>query len=370
MASDPNGRKIASYEVEEELAQGGMGVVYLARQPSLERRVVLKTLRRDLADDATAEERFTREAQAAAGVHHPNVVVVYDCFAWRGERFIAQEHVDGRDVASALAQVKRFDPRIVGLVALELARGLEEIHARGIVHRDFKPANILLGRAGETKIADFGIALDAKGPALTQTGHSVGTPPYMSPEQLLGARLDTRSDLFSFGVVLYEMLTGKRPFEEEADGSPLVKRIEAGSFVPVRNLAPETPRALARVVGRCLAAKAKRRFASTTELRRALESQLGQPSPADCREEIAAWLWERKVFRASKGQTARALRVCPPRRSGWLQHALPVIATGLAALLAYGVALERGTLKVLPALAESLRAIHAAGAGTTAVPNQ
>src|SRR3990172_581540 len=123
MAGDPNGRKIASYEVEEELAQGGMGVVFLARQPSLGRRVVLKTLRRDLADDPTAEERFTREAEAAAGVHHPNVVVVYHCFAWRGERFSAQEHVDGKDAARALAQVGRFDPRIAGLVALELARG-------------------------------------------------------------------------------------------------------------------------------------------------------------------------------------------------------------------------------------------------------
>jgi serine/threonine-protein kinase len=161
VAGDPNGRKIASYEIEEELAQGGMGVVFLARQPSLERRVVLKTLRRDLAEDESWEERFTREAQAAAGVHHPNVVVVYDCFSWRGERFIAQEHVDGKDAASALKQVGRFEPRIVGLVALEVARGLEEIHARGIVHRDLKPANILLGRAGEAKIADFGIALDA-----------------------------------------------------------------------------------------------------------------------------------------------------------------------------------------------------------------
>ena len=170
MAADPSGLRIASYEVEEELAQGGMGVVYLARQPSLERRVVLKTLRRDLAEDEAHEQRFTREAQAAARVHHPNVVVVYDCFSWRGERFIAQEHVDGKDVASVLAQLGRFDARIVGLVALEAARGLEEIHAHGIVHRDLKPANLLLGRAGETKIADFGIALDGKGAALTQTG--------------------------------------------------------------------------------------------------------------------------------------------------------------------------------------------------------
>jgi serine/threonine-protein kinase len=354
MASDPNGRKIASYEVEEELAQGGMGVVLLARQPSLERRVVLKTLRRDLAEDESWEERFTREAQAAASVHHPNVVVVYDCFSWRGERFIAQEHVDGKDAASALEQVGRFDARVTGLIGLEVARGLEEIHAHGIVHRDLKPANLLLGRSGEAKIADFGIALDAKGAALTETGQSFGTPSYMSPEQLLGARVDYRSDHFSFGLLLYELLTGKRPFgDTDPGGDALASRIEAGRYTAVRKLAPKTPRALARLVERCLRAKPKRRFATTAELRRALERQLGSPSPADCREEIAAWLWERKVFKAGKGQTARSPRARAQRRStGWGRRAL--IAAGLAVLVALGLLVERDALSALPAFAEAL----------------
>ena len=357
MGGDPSGRRIASYEVEEELAQGGMGVVYLAQQPSLERRVVLKTLRRDLAEDAANEERFTREAQAAARVHHPNVVVVYDCFSWRNERFIAQEHVDGKDVATVLAQVGRFDARIVALVALEVARGLEEIHAHGIVHRDLKPANILLGRAGETKIADFGIALDAKGSALTQTGQSMGTPLYMSPEQLRSARVDSRSDVFSFGVVLYEMLTGRGPFSEEgADGAGLVERIEASRRPAVRKLAPKTPRALARLIERCLRAKPKRRFAATAELRRALERQLGSPSAEDCREQIAAWLWEKKVFKAGKGETKRSTRA-RPQASGWTRRiALPALAAGLAAAAAFGWLAERDTLRALPAFAASLRA--------------
>ena len=341
MAGDPSGRRIAGYEIEQELAQGGMGVVYVAQQPSLERRVVLKTLRRDLAEDPTLEERFTREAQAAAGVHHPNVVVVYDCFSWRGERYIAQEHVDGRDVASVLEQLGRLEPRIVGLVALEVARGLEEIHARGIVHRDLKPANILLGRAGEVKIADFGIALDTSGSSLTQTGHSMGTPLYMSPEQLRGARVDSRSDVFSLGVVLYEMLAGRRPFaEESAAGEGLVERIEARRRIALRRLAPRTPRALARLVERCLQPKPKRRFASTAELRRALEHQLGQPSAADCRAEIAAWLWEQKVFKPAKGETKRSPRASPPRSAGWARRvAVPVLAAGLAAASALAVLL-------------------------------
>jgi len=358
MATDPSGRRIASYEVEEELAQGGMGVVYLARQPSLERRVVLKTLRRDLAEDDAYEERFTREAQAAARVHHPNVVVVYDCFSWRNERFIAQEHVAGKDVAGVLVQVGRFDARVAGLIALEIARGLEEIHARGIVHRDLKPANILLGRAGETKIADFGIALDAKGSALTQTGQSLGTPFYMSPEQLRGARVDARSDVFSFGVVLYEMLTGQRPFAEESpEGDGLVERIEAGRRASVRKLAPRTPRALAALVERCLRAKPKRRFAASAELRRSLERQLGQPSAESCREEIAAWLWERQVFKAAKGETRRTQRSRAPGASAWLRRlVVPALAAGLAAAAVFGWWSERDTLLALPAYAASLRA--------------
>jgi serine/threonine-protein kinase len=356
MAGDPSGRRIAGYEVEDELAQGGMGVVYLAQQPSLERRVVLKTLRRDLAEDPTCEERFTREAQAAARVHHPNVVVVYDCFSWRNERFIAQEHVDGKDLASVLDEVKLFEPRVAALVALELARGLEEIHAHGIVHRDLKPANVLLGRGGEAKIADFGIALDARGAHLTQTGQSMGTPLYMSPEQLRGARVDARCDQFSFGVVLYEMLTGKRPYESESAAEGLVERIEAGRAAPVRKLAPKTPRALARLVERCLRAKSKRRFDTTTELRRALERIAGSPPAADCREAIAAWLWERKVFKPAKGETRRAPRARSARSGSWGRRlALPVLAAGLAAAAAFGWWNQSEVLRSLPAFASSLR---------------
>jgi serine/threonine-protein kinase len=363
VAADPTGRKIAGYEVEAELGQGGMGVVLLASQPSLARRVVLKTLRRDLADDETSDERFTREAQAAAGVHHPNVVVVYDCFAWRGSRFIAQEHVDGKDLAAVLAQVERLDPRPAALLALELARGLEEIHAHGIVHRDLKPANILLGRAGEAKIADFGIALEAGGSTLTRTGHAVGTPAYMSPEQLLGAKVDSRSDVFCFGVVLYELLTGTRPFPEEtAEGQALVRRIEAGRFVPVRTLAPATPRALARLVARCLRAKPSRRFASTAALRRALERQLGSPSPSDCRQELSAWLWERKVFKAGRSRTARALRAEPSRGGGRRRRWLAATAAAVA-LTALGLAWARAALPGLPALPMSLRSELAAASG-------
>jgi len=309
----PPPRTIGSFEVEEELGQGGMGIVYLARQPALGRRVVLKTLRRELAEEPGLDERFTREAQAAAALHHQNVVAVYDCFAWRGARYIAQEYVNGCDLATVLAKTRRVAPRVAMLIALELARGLEEIHARGIVHRDLKPSNILLGRGGEAKIADFGIALDPKGPALTRTGHAMGTPPYMSPEQYLGERVDERSDLFALGVVLYEMVTGAAPFAEaDAEQGPgLLRRMEAERYQAPRRIAAETPRYLDRLIRACLRGKPKKRLPSARALRRSLERQLASPAPADCREEIAAWLWERGLFDPAEDDT----RVVPRPRA-------------------------------------------------------
>jgi serine/threonine protein kinase len=343
----PTRKMIGSYEVERELGQGGMGVVYLACQPALEREVVIKTLRRGLADDESIEERFRREAQAAARIHHQNVVAVYDCFAWRGERFIVQEYVAGEDLASVLQIVRRFDPRIAGLVALELARGLEEVHAQDVVHRDLKPGNVLLGRGGEAKIADFGIALEPRNATLTQVGLAVGTPVYMSPEQHMGERADQRSDLFSFGVLLFEMLTGELPFPESDDEKVqvLLRRMEAGRYVRPRKLVPETPRALERLIRACLRPKAKKRLQSATKLRAALEALLGHPSPAECRAEIAAWLWERKVFQTGEDETEFARRAPVQKRRG---HRLRwAAACAACAVVLGGIGAVR--LGVLPA---------------------
>jgi serine/threonine protein kinase len=320
-------RAIGRYEVTAELGRGGMGVVYLARQPDVDRIVVLKTIRRDLdADEAEQEERFVREARSAAMLHHPNVVGVYDAFKWRNGRYIAQEYVDGVDAKRALERSGPFPPRLAALVILEVVRGLEEIHARGLVHRDIKPDNLLLGRRGEAKIADFGIALDLKSDSLTRTGVSVGTPTYMSPEQIQGAKLDFRSDVFAVGVVLYELLAGVLPFgTPDAEELPLLARIEAARYPGVRSTTPGTPRALARILKRCLRAKPKGRFAETAELRRALERHLGSPSPADCRNEIALGLAAINAFPVKKNRTVKQTAPGPkarPRLRRWLLAAL------------------------------------------------
>jgi serine/threonine-protein kinase len=159
VSSNLIGKTLGNFVVEDEIGSGGMGVVLLARQTSLDRPAVLKRIRRDLGSYPQLSERFQREARAAAQIHHQNVVAVYDCFSWRSDQYIAQEYVDGVDLSTAISRSGPLPWRVAGLIALEVARGLDEIHGIGTVHRDLKPANILLGRRGEVKIADFGLAL-------------------------------------------------------------------------------------------------------------------------------------------------------------------------------------------------------------------
>ena len=336
--SEVRGKRLGNFELLEEIGQGGMGVVYRALQPSLERFVVLKKIRRELLAEPTMLGRFEREARAAAAVHHQNVVAVYDCFEARGDHYIAQELVAGSDLRAIVAKVGRLEPAVAALIALEIARGLEEIHARGIVHRDLKPANILIGSGGEVKIADFGIAIEATADGLTRPGTMIGSIPYMAPEQIVGQRADARTDLFLFGIVLYEMLAGSPPYRpaEDNEVETLHERMQKERYAPLRRLAPRCPSAVARLVRRCLRARPARRIATATEIRAALERSLGLPSALESRAEVAAYLWERGVFRGEEGTTEvrashkRAHRVVRRR----MLHA--AIAGGLAALVLLG----------------------------------
>jgi len=336
-------RKIGRYEIERELAEGGMGVVHLARQPSLERPVVLKRMRRELAQDEEAEARFLREARSVASIHHPNVVGVYDCFSWRGELIIACEYVDGLDAASALAKAGPLPPRIAALIGLELARGLEELHGRALVHRDLKPDNVLLGRGGEVKIADFGIAHDARARSLTRSGVSLGTPAYMAPEQIRGEKVDARADLFALGVLLYELVAGRTPFApregEDGEQASLLQRIERGAWRSLRRERSGVPRALAALVARCLAPKPKRRVASAGEVCRRLEAQLGGAPPAAARAELAAWIARAGVVPARGRTRRRAAGSDAAARARW-----PRRWVALAAALACALAVAAATL--------------------------
>lgn len=336
------GRRLGGFTVERELGRGGMGVVVLARQESLDRPVVLKRIHSELATSPELEARFVREATAAGRIHHPNVVSVYDLFEHRGAQYIATEYVDGIDLAGILVHESRIPWRIAATIALEIARGLEAIHAEGTLHRDLKPQNLLVGRRGEVKISDFGLALDASGSALTQPGTSVGTPPYMPPEQLRGERVDPRADLFAFGCVFYEMLSGRPPFEvpEENAEISLLARVESGRYPRIRAQRRDVPRAVVKLVGHCLRPRTSRRIPSAREARRRLEVVLGRPTTADCQSTLASFLWDRHVFepRATETVVMVACASDPPRRRSFrLAGALAALA---ASTLCLGTALQ------------------------------
>jgi tRNA A-37 threonylcarbamoyl transferase component Bud32 len=337
-------KKLGNFEVLEEIAEGGMGVVYRARQPALDRVVVLKKMRQDLLTDPSMVERFQREARAAACVHQQNVVAVYDCFQFRGDHYIAQEYVDGGDVGEVLQRIGRIEPRIAGLLALAVVRGLEEIHSRGIVHRDIKPTNILIGKDGQTKIADFGIALEKSGFGLTRPGTLLGSVPYMSPEQMMGEQVDYRSDLFSFGILLYQLVTGAVPYQESNENSldTLLERMQSRRYDSPKKRGVKVPWYLVRLIRQCLRPRPARRIQSATDVRRRLERWLGVVSPADCREEIAAYLREQGLVEASSGETTVTTAVSRSRRQIGMgrRRLYAAAASGLAlVLIASGAAL-------------------------------
>ncbi|TAN53173.1 MAG: serine/threonine protein kinase [Methylococcaceae bacterium] len=217
MAFNPDDKKLGKYQIVRELGRGAMGVVYEGYDPVLERHVALKTIRKDLLqsgnnDTGNLLQRFRREAQAAARLHHPNIVVVHDYAEEDDTVFIAMERVNGKELKDYFAQKLRFDLKSSVKIMLQLLDGLAYSHQHNIVHRDIKPANIILiENSGRVKIADFGVArMDAS--ELTQAGEIMGTPAYMAPEQLLGNPVDARVDIYSAGVIFYELLTGEKPF--------------------------------------------------------------------------------------------------------------------------------------------------------------
>ncbi|HSI06635.1 MAG TPA: serine/threonine-protein kinase, partial [Myxococcota bacterium] len=197
------GKKIGAYSVISEIGSGGMAVVYKAEQPALNRLVAIKELRKELATDLSLVTRFEREAKSVAALAHQNIVHIYDFLSRANSMYIVMEFVEGIDVYDLIGRVGRLPPEIASIIALQAARALEYAHYRGVVHRDFKPSNLMITKQGEVKLMDFGIARDIANDDLTRPGTAIGTPAYMSPEQIMGERVDFRSDVFSFGIVLY-----------------------------------------------------------------------------------------------------------------------------------------------------------------------
>jgi eukaryotic-like serine/threonine-protein kinase len=259
------------YTVERKLGRGGMATVYLAQDTVLDRPVALKVLAEHLADDEDFRERFLREARLAAKLVHPNVVQVYDANEDERGPFIVMEYVDGHTLADELKRRGRLPPAEVVAIGIQVCSALEAAHEAGLVHRDIKPQNILLRPDGRVKIADFGIARSLTATRHTEIGTVLGTAAYLAPEQARGERVTPAADIYSLGVVLYEMLTGRTPFEANTLPALVLQR-EQGKLTPPHDLAPDVPLALERVIMPCLALQPEQRPASAAQLARALEA--------------------------------------------------------------------------------------------------
>src|SRR5262250_2717068 len=263
---------IGKYEIRREIGRGAMGVVYEAYDPMIKRVVALKTIREDQLsgeDSAQMINRFRREAQAAGRLNHPNIVSIYDFGEEGGTWYIAMEFVQGRELKACFEANERFRIPDIVRIMTQILGALAYSHRQGVVHRDVKPANIFLLGEGAVKVADFGIAhIEASN--LTQVGTVLGTPAYMSPEQILGLPVDGRSDLFSAGVILYQFLTGERPFSGSS-ATTMHKVLEEDPLPPSR-FNVQVPGAMDAVVRKALAKRPEDRYQSADDFAAALRA--------------------------------------------------------------------------------------------------
>jgi serine/threonine-protein kinase len=270
--SDLVGRRVGPYEVRDQIGQGGMATVYRGYQTSLNRYVAIKVLPIWMAQDSQFVQRFRQEALAAGGLRHPNILTVLDAGTFEGQHYIVMDYASGGTLADRLRTGPMAPDQAAELIA-QIADALDHAHRRGIVHRDIKPSNILLDEDGRPLLADFGIAQAmGTGPRLTQSGASIGTPEYMSPEQSQGERVDGRSDIYSLGIVLYQLLTGRVPFQATTPVATLYQVVHEPP-PPPRRFNPNIPAYLENIILRALAKQPEQRFASAREMADALRQR-------------------------------------------------------------------------------------------------
>ncbi len=367
---DLSGRQIGNYRLLRRLGRGAMAEVYLAEQMSLRRQVAFKLLKRELAKDATYVRRFHMEAQAAAALVHAHIVQIHEVGCVDGLHYIAQEYVAGQNLRELLVRRGPLDVKLVVSVMRQTAAALAKAADQGIVHRDIKPENIMLTRTGEVKVADFGLArIIGEGDSLnlTQTGMTMGTPLYMSPEQVEGKPLDPRSDIYSFGVTCYHMLAGEPPFRGETALSVALQHVKAQPE-RLENRRADLPPGLCRVIHKMLAKDPKERYPDARELLRDLRSLEIEgvsgdwPVELDERNTIEAAALNQSTLEATRRldtlMRTQALSIRGERRWWWR------IAAAVAVAFVLGGAAARAMRR--PFILDT----SAAGLGTAAIEQQ
>ena len=261
------------YRLEAKLGSGGMSTVYLARDETLDRPVAVKVMHREMSEQADQLERFRQEARAVAKISHPNVVSVIDAGEDGGHPYIVFEYVEGETLKQRIARIGALDIQEAIAYAIEIARGLSIAHARNLVHRDIKPQNVLIDVEGRAKLTDFGISRQLEQDGMTATGRVLGTTDYVAPEQAMGQAVDPRSDVYSLGVVLYEMLIGQVPFHADSQVGVAMKHVNE-DLPDVQRRRPEVSAAVALVVERATAKEPAERYQDVGEMIDDLETAL------------------------------------------------------------------------------------------------
>ena len=319
--------QLGRYEVIGELGQGAMGIVYKAKDPLIDRTVAIKTISLNLAleEKEEYEARFYQEAKAAGRLNHPNIVTIYDVGKTDDVAYIAMEFLQGRELRDVLNETPLLPLDQALDIVVQVAQGLDYAHEYGIVHRDVKPANIMVVRDGHVKITDFGIARMASTSVRTQTGMVLGSPKYMSPEQVMGKQIDNRSDIFSLGVMLYEMLTGQVPFNGE-NINAIMYQIMNAVPPPPNTLNPALPEMLNFIVAKALAKAPDDRYGDAGELAEDLRA---------CRASVPRSGTPPDLRRSRQRQPDAQSPVTPDIvRSGEeeVEEAKPVVTMGLSAV--------------------------------------
>ena len=341
-------KRLGPYEIGRRLGRGGMGEVFFATHTLLGRPVAIKRFspERSRSEPEEMAERFLREGKALAELSHQHIVGIHDLISTEDAMYMVLDYVDGADVAGLLDEGGLFSVEVAAIVALKVAEALQCAHYHRIIHRDIKGGNVMISRSGEIKLMDFGVALDERLDAMTETGLVVGTPMYVAPEVISGEPATERSDLYSLGVLLYAMLSGKRPFEHARNQAHMFQLILAGRSKSLARIAPHVPRTLRLLVERLLHKKADKRFGSAAEVRQALEIFLAsQHVWANHEERLVKFMQERGHLTAQEAEAwleeserfSIPVDVVPPRKLRWRRWKLWAAVAGiLSAAALYG----------------------------------